>query len=106
MPINNTTGNMYAKNPNIPKIRELAAPPIFPPMPKLLINKSMETASKIHRIISFSNVSSFGELFPPVLFLAEVFLVVFVFACVFLPAVCVFFFTVAITVSYSLLYTA
>ena len=67
---------MYAIIPNNPNINVLAAFPILPPIPKLLTNKRMDTASKIQSTISLSNSSPLGFLrlfFLPVDFLAEVF---------------------------------
>ncbi|MEI3228301.1 MAG: hypothetical protein V8S28_01275 [Lachnospiraceae bacterium] len=49
---------MYAITPNNPNIKVLAAFPTFPPIPKLLTNSKMETASKIQSKISLSKASS------------------------------------------------
>ena len=53
LPTRSTSGKIYATIPNKPKRKPLTAFPKLPPIPKLLINKRIETATTIQRNISF-----------------------------------------------------
>ena len=67
-PTKKQTGNRYAINPNIPKKNPLTFAPTKPPIPKLLINRTMQAASITKRATSLPKDTS--GLPPAVPFLA------------------------------------
>ena len=60
VPTSKTIGNIYATIPNTPKRKPLTVPPTWPPMPILLINSRMETATTIQRNVSFLKAAIFA----------------------------------------------
>ncbi len=75
VPPSRTIGNTYAIIPNNPKKKELTALPTVPPIPKLLINSKIETATTIQSAISFSKEISGSACFFGVFFLPREFVV-------------------------------
>ena len=59
LPANKTIGKIYATSPNMPKKKLLSELPSRPPIPKLLIKSTKETAMTPHKIISSRNAAAF-----------------------------------------------